>query len=122
MDQEKEKTATPLHEKNVFLIMNRQMVPLEKKVTRLGRQLDNDVVFHEEAVSRSHAEIRYENGKFVLYDSDSTSGTYVNGKRVDRCILNSGDIISFSSIQIMFVNNNARLADRAMGMTQNLRP
>ena len=58
MQQEEEKAETPSHEQNVFLIINRQMIPLEKKVTRLGRQLDNDVVFHEEAISRFHAEIR----------------------------------------------------------------
>ena len=120
MEQEEEKTATPSHEQNVFLIINRQMIPLEKKVTRLGRQLDNDVVFHEEAVSRFHAEIKYENGKYVLYDNNSTAGTYVNSKRVERCVLNSGDLISFSFIQGMFVNNNARLAGKAMGTTQNL--
>jgi pSer/pThr/pTyr-binding forkhead associated (FHA) protein len=116
MDQQEEKAR----EQNVFLIMNRQMIPLEKKVTRLGRQLDNDVVFHEEAVSRFHAEIRFEGGKYVLYDNNSTAGTYVNSKRVDRCVLNSGDLISFSFIQVMFVNNNARLAGIAMGTTQNL--
>jgi pSer/pThr/pTyr-binding forkhead associated (FHA) protein len=120
MDQEEEKAATPSHEQNVFLIMNRQMIPLVKKVTRLGRQLDNDIVFHEESISRCHAEIRYENGKYVLYDNDSTAGTYVNSKRVERCVLNSSDLISFSFVQVMFVNNNARLAGKAMGMTQNL--
>ena len=122
MTREEAKAAMPSHEQNVFLIMNRQMVPLVKKVTRLGRQLDNDIVFHEESISRCHAEIRYENGKYVLYDNNSTVGTFVNSKRVDRCVLNSGDIISFSSIQVMFVNNNARLADRAMGLIKNLRP
>jgi pSer/pThr/pTyr-binding forkhead associated (FHA) protein len=121
MGQKEENTATPAHEQNVFLIMNRQMIPLEKKVTRLGRQLDNDVVFHEEAISRFHAEIRYEGGKYVLYDNHSTAGTYVNSKRVERCVLNSGDLVSFSFIQVMFVNNNARLAGIAMGTTQNLR-
>jgi pSer/pThr/pTyr-binding forkhead associated (FHA) protein len=102
--------------------MNRQMIPLEKKVTRLGRQLDNDIVFHEEFVSRFHAEIRYEDGKYVLYDNHSTAGTFVNSMRVERCVLNSGDIISFSSVQTMFVNNNPRLVGKAMGTTQNLRP
>jgi pSer/pThr/pTyr-binding forkhead associated (FHA) protein len=121
MEQKEEKTEMPSHEQNVFLIINRQMIPLEKKVTRLGRQLDNDVVFHEEAVSRFHAEIRYEGEKYILYDKNSTAGTFLNSKRVDRCVLNSGDLISFSFIQIMFVNNNARLASRAMGTTQNLR-
>jgi len=122
MDQEEGKVVPPAHEQNVFLIMNRQMIPLEKKVTRLGRQLDNDIVFHEEFVSRFHAEIRYEDGKYVLYDNHSTAGTFVNSMRVERCVLNSGDIISFSSVQTMFVNNNPRLVGKAMGTTQNLRP
>jgi pSer/pThr/pTyr-binding forkhead associated (FHA) protein len=122
MDQEEEKASTPPHEQNVFLIINRQMIPLAKKVTRIGRQLENDIVLHEEFISRFHAEIRYEDEKYVLYDNDSTAGTFVNSKRVDRCVLNSGDLISFSSLQIMFVNNNARLTDKAMRTTQNLRP
>ncbi len=121
MDHQEEKAATPAHEKNVFLIINRQMIPLEKKVTRIGRQFDNDVVLHEEVISRFHAEIRYEDEKYILYDNNSTVGTFVNSKRVDRCLLNSGDLISFSFVQVMFVNNNARLAGKAMGTTQNLR-
>src|SRR3990172_3584951 len=117
MSQE-EKDAATLRKQHVFLIMNRQMIPLEKEITRLGRQLDNDIVLHEEFISRFHAEIRFEDGKYVLYDNDSTAGTFVNSKRVDRCVLNSGDLISFSAIQIMFVNNNARLVGKAMGTTQ----
>ena len=105
---------------NVFLVFNRQIIPLEKKITRLGRQLDNDIVFNEEFVSRFHAEIRFEDGKYVLYDNESTSGTLVNSKKIDRCVLNSGDLISLASIQIMFVNNNARLVDKARGTTQSL--
>jgi len=110
----------PYAEKNVFLIVNRQITPLQKTVTRLGRQLENDVVFHDDSVSRFHAEIRYEEGKYVLYDLQSTSGTFVNSKKVDHCVLNSGDIISLSTLQIMFVNNNARLADISRGTTRSL--
>ncbi len=108
------------NEQNVFLIINRQMIPLRKQITRLGRQLDNDVVFPEESVSRFHAEIVNEDGKYVLYDNHSTSGSFVNSRRVEKCVLNSGDLISISYVQIMFVNNNARLAGKAMGTTQNL--
>ena len=111
---------SPSLEPNVFLVFNRQIIPLEKKITRLGRQLDNDLVFNEEFVSRFHAEIRFEDGKYVLYDNESTSGTLVNSKKIDRCVLNSGDLISLASIQIMFVNNNARLVDKARGTTQSL--
>ncbi len=110
----------PAIARNVYLIINRQIVPIEKMVTRLGRQLDNDIVFHEESVSRNHAEIRYEEGQYVIYDKRSTSGTYVNSKRVERCVLNSGDLISLATVQMMFVNNNARLADISRGTTRSL--
>ncbi len=115
-----DETKSPSLEPNVFLVFNRQIIPLDKKITRLGRQLDNDIVFNEEFVSRFHAEIRFEDGKYVLYDNESTSGTLVNSKKIDRCVLNSGDLISLASIQIMFVNNNARLVDKARGTTQSL--
>lgn len=115
-----DETKSPSLGQSVFLVFNRQIIPVEKKVTRLGRQLDNDIVFNEEFVSRFHAEIRLEDGKYVLYDNESTSGTFVNSQKIDRCVLNSGDLISLASIQIMFVNNNARLVDRARGTTHSL--
>src|SRR5271157_1130786 len=105
---------------SVFLIINRQMIPLEKQVIRLGRQMENDIVFHEEFVSRFHAEIRFEDGKYVLHDNGSTSGTFVNGRKIDQCVLNSGDLISIATIQMMFVNNNAKLVEKARRTTQSL--
>src|SRR5687767_8130415 len=103
-----DETKSPSLEPNVFLVFNRQIIPLEKKITRLGRQLDNDIVLNEEFVSRFHAEIRFEDGKYVLYDNESTSGTLVNSKKVERCVLNSGDLISLASIQIMLDRNSTR--------------
>jgi pSer/pThr/pTyr-binding forkhead associated (FHA) protein len=97
------------------------MIPLTKTVTTLGRQLENDIVFNEEFLSRFHAEIVHENEQYVLYDKDSTSGTFVNGRRVDRCVLNSGDLISLASIDIMFVNNNPKIAGKSLRTTQSLR-
>lgn len=108
-------------EKGVFLLVNRQMIPIVKKVTTLGRQLENDIAFHEEFVSRFHAEIVLEDSNYVLYDKQSTSGTFVNGKKIDRCVLNSGDLISLANIFLMFVNNNPRIVVRSTGTTQALR-
>src|SRR5574339_886681 len=104
----------------VFLIINKQIIPLTKPTTTLGRQLENDIVFHEEFLSRFHAEIVHEDDKYVLYDKDSTSGTFVNGRKIDRCVLNSGDLISLANIYIMFVNNNPKLAGKSAGTTQSL--
>lgn len=113
--------ASTSSQRGVFLLVNRQIIPLTKKVTTFGRQFENDVAFHEDFVSRYHAELVYENGNYVLYDKQSTSGTYVNGKRIDRCVLNSGDLISLANVLIMFVNNNPKIAVKAAGTTQSLR-
>ena len=104
-----------------FLIINKQMMPIIKRTTTLGRQLGNDVVFHEECLSRFHAEIVLENDTYILIDKDSTSGTFVNGKKVDRCVLNSGDLIALANIYIMFVNNNPNITGTSFGTTQTLR-
>lgn len=120
MEQSRYANDLASHLPGVFLIINKQVVPLTKTVTTLGRQLENDIVFHEEFLSRFHAEIVYENGKYVLCDKNSTSGTFVNGKSIDRCVLNSGDLISLANIYIMFVNNNPNIAGKSTGTTQNL--
>lgn len=109
------------YQKSVFLIINKQMIPLVKRVTTLGRQLENDIVFHEEFLSRFHAEIILEDQAYILVDRNSTSGTFVNGKKVDRCVLNSGDLISLANIYIMFVNNNPKITGTSFGTTQSLR-
>jgi pSer/pThr/pTyr-binding forkhead associated (FHA) protein len=108
-------------QQGVFLIVNRQMIPLIKPITTIGRHLENDIVFHEDFLSRYHAEIVNDDGKYVLFDKNSTSGTFVNGKKIEKCMLNSGDLISFANINIMFVNNNAKIQVKSTGTTQNLR-
>jgi pSer/pThr/pTyr-binding forkhead associated (FHA) protein len=102
------------------LVINKQVIPLTKTITRLGRHLENDIVFHEEFLSRYHAEIVFEEGYYVLYDKNSTAGTHVNGRKVERCILNSGDLISLVNIQVMFVNNRSSLVSKSTSMTQAL--
>jgi pSer/pThr/pTyr-binding forkhead associated (FHA) protein len=120
MDVQSESKVSPV--KNVFLIINQQITPLAKDVVRLGRQLDNDVVFQQESISRRHAEIRFENGKYVLQDLQSTSGTFVNNRRIERCVLNSGDLISLANVQFMFVNNNPKIANNSAITTRTLPP
>ena len=109
------------YQQGVFLIINKQMIPLTKTVTTLGRQIGNDIVFQEEFLSRYHAEILQDGDRYILVDRDSTSGTFVNGRKIDRCVLNSGDLIALANIFIMFVNNNPKIVGKSMGTTQSLR-
>ncbi|MCB0314759.1 MAG: FHA domain-containing protein, partial [Calditrichaeota bacterium] len=41
------------------------------------------------------AEIRLEEGRYVLYDLKSTNGTRVNGQRIEHHVLQDGDVVEF---------------------------
>jgi pSer/pThr/pTyr-binding forkhead associated (FHA) protein len=45
---------------------------------RVGRQKRADLVVVDKTVSRHHADVCYESGRYVLYDH-STNGTWING-------------------------------------------
>lgn len=59
----------------------------------VGRSPANDVVLEDDAASGQHCRVRCENERFVLYDLESTNGTFVNDKRVGRHPLSEGDVI-----------------------------
>lgn len=60
---------------------------------KFGRGDENDVVLTTPAASRVHAELRREAGGYVVYDRDSTNGTWVNGGSVTVRRLRPGDQI-----------------------------
>jgi pilus assembly protein CpaF len=49
----------------------------------IGRIQGNDVVLPKSNISKRHARIVNSAGSFVVIDSKSTNGTYINGKRID---------------------------------------
>ncbi len=64
----------------------------------VGRLPDRDLVLSHPYVSRKHAEILFENGVFMVVDSGSRHGTFVNGTRVLRQPLSTNDSIHFGSL------------------------
>jgi Protein of unknown function (DUF3662)/FHA domain len=58
--------------------------PLDPRmgIVRLGRATDNDVVIANQRVSRYHAQLRWVESSWLVYDLDSTNGTWVDGQRV----------------------------------------
>src|SRR5512140_1304343 len=71
-----------------------------KAVIRIGRGVDCDVRFDSRVdtrVSTHHAEIRFDNGHYVVVDTGSSNGTLVNGKMVKQQKLRSGDKIVFGA-------------------------
>jgi pSer/pThr/pTyr-binding forkhead associated (FHA) protein len=68
----------------------------------LGRSKECDVQVPDPNVSRRHAELRQEGGAWWLVDLDSTNGTLLNGKRVQRAKLSDGDTIRLGELELVF--------------------
>jgi pSer/pThr/pTyr-binding forkhead associated (FHA) protein len=68
----------------------------------LGRHPDRDIVLPSLSVSRRHARLRPESGRFTLDDLGSLNGTFVNGKPIDSVVLADGDEIAIGLIRLVF--------------------
>jgi nitrogen-specific signal transduction histidine kinase len=75
---------------------------LQHDVVGLGRDSSNVVQLHDTEVSRQHAEVRRNGGVFTLTDLDSSNGTYVNGRRIRRHVLASGDQVQVGGTLMLF--------------------
>ncbi len=88
---------------NAFLIVEGVKVfPLNESVINIGRRLENQLVIDDPRVSRSHAQLRAIKGRFVLFDLNSTGGTFVNGQRTSQTVLYPGDVISLAGVALIF--------------------
>lgn len=76
---------------------------LDGAVTRLGRHPDSDIMLDDITVSRRHAEIVRDGGRYEIVDDGSLNGTYVNGERVDRVELRQGDEVQIGKFRLVFL-------------------
>ena len=92
---------------NAFLIIEGIKVhPLNEPVVNIGRRLENQLVIDDPRVSRNHAQLRAIKGRFVLFDLNSTGGTFVNGQRTSQTVLYPGDVISLAGVALIFGQDN----------------
>src|SRR5215216_2560375 len=92
---------------SAFLIVEGVKVhPLNESVVNIGRRLENQLVIDDPRVSRNHAQLRAIKGRFVLFDLNSTGGTFVNGQRTSQTVLYPGDVISLAGVALIFGQDN----------------
>lgn len=96
-------TQRAILEADAFLVIQgRQHIPLDRAITRIGRRIDNDIVFDSSSISRYHAQIRWRHPYFVLYDVSSHGRTSVNGMQAQEHILRPGDVIALSDMLMVY--------------------
>jgi len=92
---------------NAFLIVEGVKVfPLVLPVVNIGRRLDNQLIIDDPRVSRNHAQLRTIKGRYVVFDLNSTGGTFVNGQRTSQTVLYPGDVISLAGVALIFGQDN----------------
>lgn len=92
---------------NAFLIIEGVKVhALKDPVVNIGRRLENHVVIDDPRISRNHAQLRAIKGRYVLFDLNSTGGTFVNGQRTSQTVLYPGDVISLAGVALIFGQDN----------------
>ncbi|MEM0924642.1 MAG: FHA domain-containing protein, partial [Planctomycetota bacterium] len=90
---------------------------LEGSVVRVGRDTQNDVQLLDGETSRHHAEIRFDESTFVFVDLNSSNGSRINGEKVARHELSSGDRIEIGSTLLIFTGTSQpRAMDAAHGV------
>jgi len=78
-------------------------VELTDKTVRVGRSPEDDIVLPDpsKGVSRTHAEIRFEGGRYFLVDHQSQNGIWVAGSRVASIALERDVVASVGPYRLM---------------------
>ncbi len=66
----------------------------------IGRGGDAQIIFSSQRVSLTHAKLSFVEGALVIADQSSLAGVRVNGRRVARANLASGDVIELGDVEI----------------------
>ncbi|MEJ2733945.1 MAG: FHA domain-containing protein [Anaerolineae bacterium] len=77
-----------------------EVFPLGFEPVSIGRHGDNEVILPDPQVSRHHAEILMQGGRWVVADLGSANGTFVNGQQLTGPqVLNHGDLLRVGQTQ-----------------------
>ena len=81
---------------------------------RIGRAPDSDIWIHDDDVSRKHALIERDGEGFAVVDLGSVNGTFVNGEKVERKLLQDGDLVQLGPIAVFRYNVTDRDQEQMM--------
>ncbi len=84
-----------------------QRVPLDTVPFLIGRGDEVGLQLDSARVSREHAAIVREAGRYRVEDLGSTNGTFVNGQRIERAVLHDGDLLMVADVALSFSHSPA---------------
>jgi hypothetical protein len=86
-----------------YLIVNGLTTfPLAEPLVNIGRDPANHLQLDDNRISRLHAQIRFIQGRFIIFDLDSKGGTFVNGVPISSQVLKPGDVIQLAGVPLVY--------------------
>lgn len=77
-------------------------IRIDKTTYEIGRRGDVGIPLMQPGVSRQHARLFHLHSEEIIEDLNSTNGTYVNGVRITRCVLQNNDVIRIGDATLLF--------------------
>lgn len=87
-----------------------RVIELNLGVNRFGRSPTNDFQIEHSSVSARHCELVLSNDGIVVRDCDSTNGTYVNGRRIDKATLSAGHTLQLGEVELLVESTDVTIA------------
>jgi pSer/pThr/pTyr-binding forkhead associated (FHA) protein len=76
-----------------------QPIALDRKVTTIGRTIENDICLPSKLISRHHARVLVAPNGVIVEDTGSTNGCFVNGRQIRQQLMRDGDILSLGGLR-----------------------
>jgi len=78
-------------------------IETDKEVITIGRHVKNDIQIDNLSVSKQHARIVKHQGRYFIEDMKSTSGSYLNEKKITKEKLTNNDVITIGKHTLLAV-------------------
>ena len=75
---------------------------LDDQEVAAGRHPDSDIFLDDVTVSRKHAVFVVQGNGYVVRDSGSLNGTYVNRQRIEEAPLHTGDEVQIGKFRLVY--------------------
>ncbi|MDD5307160.1 MAG: FHA domain-containing protein [Deltaproteobacteria bacterium] len=78
-------------------------IDLTSNLYVIGRSDEANCQINDPSISRAHARMDGDDGKWTISDLDSINGIQINGQKKDDYVLKAGDVIELGTVRFRFV-------------------
>ena len=113
------------HIRGIRLHFTREFLVKEGEVLRIGRIESNDLVIKDQRISRSHLELQWRGGRFVVRDLNSKYGTFLHNESMkEPFVWDTQEVLGVGDTEIYYepleaTESSSSTSECNVVMTQN---